>query len=390
MNTAVVALGALTLVIWLYLLLARGLFWIARPRDDDFRLDPADKGDWPAVVAVVPARDEAETVGQTVRSILSQIYPGPLSLVLVDDQSSDGTGDIARRAAQEAGAANRLLVIKGAAPPAGWTGKLWALNQGIEAIAARGARPDYVLLTDADITHAQDSVASLVARARAGNLAMVSLMARLRCESWAERALVPAFVLFFQMLYPFRWVNQPRRKLAAAAGGCVLARLADLRAIGGIGAIRGELIDDCALGAKLKTQGPIWLGLTDRVLSVRRYGTLGEVGRMISRSAFAQLRYSWLLLAGTVAGLALTFLAPPLLALFADGQASWFGWLAWLAMVLAAQPMLRFYGRSPLWGLGLPLVATAYLWFTVDSALQHRRGKGGMWKGRVQAAGASR
>src|SRR5262249_18816733 len=151
----------------------------------------------------------------------------------------------------------------------------------------------------------------------------------------------------------------------------------------------GELIDDCALGAKMKTQGPIWLGLTDRVLSVRRYGTLGEVGRMISRSAFAQLRYSWWLLAGTVAGLALTFLAPPVLALFADGNASLFGWLAWMAMTLAAQPMLRFYGRSPLWGLGLPLVASAYLWFTVESALQHRRGRGGMWKGRVQAAASA-
>lgn len=390
MTMILTAVGALTLVIWLYLLLARGFFWIARPRDEGFRLDPAEKGDWPSVVAVVPARDEAETVAQTVRSLLTQFYPGPMSVVLVDDQSSDGTGDIARRAAKEAGSQNRLLVVKGASPPPGWTGKLWALHQGIEAIAARGARPDYVLLTDADITHAQDSVASLVARARAGNLVMVSLMARLRCESWAERALIPAFVLFFQMLYPFRWVNQPRHKLAAAAGGCVLARLADLRAIGGIGAIRGELIDDCALGARMKTQGPIWLGLTDRVLSVRRYGTLGEVGKMISRSAFAQLRYSWLLLAGTVAGLALTFLAPPLLALFAEGTASLFGWLAWLGMTLAAQPMLRFYGRSPLWGPGLPLVATAYLWFTVESALQHRRGRGGLWKGRVQAAASAR
>ena len=266
--------------------------------------------------------------------------------------------------------------------PAGWTGKLWAMKQGVE-LAETGA-PAYLLLTDADIVYAPDTLSRLVARAAAGGLVLNSLMVRLRCDSPAEHALIPAFVFFFQMLYPFAWVNHPDRGTAAAAGGCMLVRDDALRAAGGIDSIRGALIDDCALARNLKKQGPIRLGLTENVDSIREYPALKDIRRMVARSAYAQLGYSPLLLAGTVAGMVLTYLVPVLLALFARGLPEILGLLTWAMMAIAFQPTLRLYRLSPLWGLALPLIALAYLAFTVDSALQHVRGTGGLWKGRVQ------
>lgn len=378
--TLAASLGGLVVAIWLYLLLGRGGFWLGRERDGgEGAFEPAR---WPSVAAVVPARNEADVIGQSLPTLLHQDYPGDFHVVLVDDGSDDGTAEVAGRVA--IATPDRLEILSGAALPAGWTGKLWALEQGIRQ-ATRTIAPDYILLTDADIGHAADNLRALVTRAERDGRVLVSLMAELSCASLAERFLIPAFVFFFQMLYPFDWVARKERDTAAAAGGCVLVRREALERAGGIAAIRSEIIDDCALARGLKAQGPIWLGLTRRARSLRPYGGFAEIGRMISRSAYAQLDYSPVLLMGTLAGMALVYLVPPILALLADGAARWLGLGAWLAMALAFQPMLRFYRVSPLWGAALPAIAGAYALFTLESALQVWRGRGGMWKGRAQA-----
>ena len=363
--------------VWIYLIAARGSFWLSAERDGS---GPAPAA-WPDVIAVIPARNEAEGVGDTVGSLLGQDYPGRFSVVLVDDQSTDGTADTARRAAGHA--ANRLTVLGGKPLAAGWTGKLWAMKQGVDEANARA--PKYLLFTDADIVYDSDALTRLVSEAEANSLVLNSLMVKLRCESLAERMLIPAFIFFFQMLYPFGWANRPAAATAAAAGGCMLARRDALHAAGGIDGIRGALIDDCALAASMKCQGPIRLSLTDRVRSIRGYPGFQEVRRMVARSAYAQLHYSPLILAGMVVGMALTYLAPVAFTLFGHGAAQIAGLLAWVIMASAFQPTLRFYRRSPLWGLALPAIALIYLAYTLDSAYQHARGRGGMWKGRAQA-----
>jgi hopene-associated glycosyltransferase HpnB len=380
------ALACLPLVIWAYLIVGRGGFWLARERDD--RDEPAAPGEgfaWPAVVAVVPARDEADVIARSIGSLLAQDYPGPFRVILVDDNSSDGTARAARDAADALPHGERLTVVSGAPLPAGWTGKLWAMKQGIETAGEAGEAPDYLLLTDADIAHAPDNLRRLVGRAEAGGLALTSLMAKLSCVTGAERLLIPAFVYFFDMLYPFAWVNDAGNRLAAAAGGCMLARREALEAAGGIAAIRTAIIDDCALGAAMKRQGPIWLGLTERAHSLRPYVTVGEIGRMISRSAYAQLNYSPMLLAGTLAGMGLTYLAAPLVAVLGPGVWRLAGLFAWALMTASFLPMLRFYRRSPIWALALPLIGGIYTAFTVQSAIDVWRGRGGAWKGRAQA-----
>ena len=375
-------IASMALAVWLYLLAGRGAFWLARERDDE---QPSGPGPWPTVVAIVPARDEAESVGETVSSLLRQDYAGDFRVIVVDDQSRDATAQVARDAAAALGAAQRLTVLPGRPLPPGWTGKLWAQHQGVEAAASMPQPPAYLLLTDADIVYAADALGQLVARAQSGDHVLTSLMAKLRCQSLAERMFIPAFVFFFQMLYPFAWANNPRRATAAAAGGCMLVRRQALHAAGGIAAIRGALIDDCALAKALKAHGPIWIGLTERVRSIRAYPAVADIRRVVARTAYAQLRYSPVLLAGTVIGLAFTYLAPAVLAAFAGGPARVLGIAAWLLMALAFQPMLRFYGVSRLWGLALPAIAATYMAFTLDSAYQHARGRGGMWKGRAQA-----
>lgn len=376
----------LALAIWVYLLGFRGGFWRARERDDRDEHFPAPDH-WPAVSVVIPARNEADGIAQTIGSLCRQDYSGRLRIVVIDDHSDDGTADVARAAAAQAGTPERLDVLRGQPLPAGWTGKLWAVHQGIAhaSTPADGVAPEWLLLTDADIAHSPDNLRRLVTRALADKRVMVSLMARLRCDAWFERALIPAFVLFFQMLYPFAWVNRRGHPLAAAAGGCMLVRRDALEAVGGVASIRGEIIDDCALGARMKTQGAIWLGLTSRAVSVRPYDNLGEIRRMVARTAFAQLKYSPWLLAGTLVSLLLTFIAPPLLALFASGLPRLAGALAWLGMAISAVPMLRFYRRPGWLAPLLPAVAAMYTAFTLDSAIQHWRGRGGMWKGRAQA-----
>jgi hopene-associated glycosyltransferase HpnB len=370
------ALAALTALIWLALLLGRGFYWLSAVRDDE---RPSAPVRWPSVVAVVPARNEAAVIGESVGSLMRQDYPGALSVIVVDDDSGDGTGDVATTAGQ--GAPHGVTVLKGAALPPGWTGKLWALKQGIAA--AEASAPDFLLLTDADIAHRPDSLSWLVAKAAREGTVLTSFMAKLRCESLAERSHVPAFIYFFEMLYPFSWVRQPQARTAAAAGGCVLLKTDSLRQAGGIESIRNALIDDCSLARRLKAVGPIWLGLTERVHSIRPYETFADVRQMISRSAYAQLNYSPLLLAGTLVGMFVTYLAAPLLAIFAHGWPQGVGIAVWVAMALSFVPTLRFYRLSPLWGIALPGIAMLYALYTFDSAFKHWRRRGGEWKGRV-------
>lgn len=367
------AIAALSCLIWLYLIVARGRFWrVTKPSIPSMRSAPS-------VAVVIPARNEADVVAQSTRSLLEQRYPGPLRIFLVDDHSSDNTANIVRSVAETN--PQRLNLVESSVLPPGWTGKMWALAQGVDH--ASEFSPEYFLFTDADIVHAPNSLTSLASLAEAGKLDLASMMVRLRCESFAERVLIPAFVFFFFMLYPPEWVNKRQRKTAAAAGGDILVRADALRRIGGIATIRNELIDDCALARHVKRGGPIWLGLTDDARSIRRYDNFAVIGHMISRNAFYQLRHSLLLLVGTLLGLTVTFVAPPVL-MFFGGWARVFGAAAWLLMSLSFWPMLRFYSLAPTWAPALPVIAIFYAGATLHSAMQYWLGKGGQWKGRLQ------
>ncbi len=379
--------AAASAAIWIYLIAARGAFWRAAERDTRFAPDATPTpAHWPRVVAVVPARNEADVIAEAVSSLLSQDYSGEFSVVLVDDQSNDGTGEAAQAAAAKIDASDRLNVIRGTEPPSGWTGKLNAMATGMRAVEATGA-PDYILFTDADIAYRDPkALERLVRGAVARGTVLTSLMVKLRCDSLSEKFLIPAFVFFFQKLYPFAWVNDPANKVAAAAGGCMLVKHDALVRAGGVAAIRGALIDDCALGALLKKQGPIFLGLTEAVESIRPYDDFNHIRRMVSRSAYAELDYSPLKLLGSVAGLAVTYLVPPYFAIFVEGWPGFIGAALWALMALSFQPILRLYKRSAMWGVALPVIALFYLGFTVDSAIQHWLGRGGAWKGRYQAA----
>lgn len=356
-----IVLAAIPVLIWVYLLIGRGGFWRIQknlaPRD----FEPASGR---RVVAVIPARNEAAVIGEALRSLRGQSD----EIIVVDDGSEDATA----AAAKAAGA----RVVRAPAPPAGWTGKLWALSLGVAE--ALKLRPDYLLFTDADIRHEAHNVASLVSLAEARRLDLCSYMVKLCCDTWAEKALLPAFVYFFFTLYPPAWAR-------GAAGGCLLIRPNALARIGGIAAIRGEIIDDCALAKAVKRSGGrIWLGLTTMAASIRSYGGVQGVREMIARNAFSQLRHSRLLLAGTAAGLLLTYVLPVYLVLFAGGWPRVLGGIAWLLMSMSYAPMVRFYGRSWLWSVLLPFLALFYLECTFDSARAYWRGAGGEWKGRAQ------
>jgi hopene-associated glycosyltransferase HpnB len=382
-------LAALALLIWLYLLAGRGMFWVGRERDDTLVPPGAPSpAVWPRVTCIVPARNEAESIAACIGSLLAQDYPGQFRVLLVDDQSADGTAAKAREAAASRGALDRFDVLTGSSLPAGWTGKLWAMTQGCSHVEAEAERPDFILFSDADIAYAPDVLTRLVRGAEARGLGLVSMMAKLNCTSPAERWLVPAFIFFFQKLYPFAWINDPARRTAGAAGGCMLVRREALLRAGGLARIRDALIDDCALGALMKREGPIWLGLTERVSSLRPYPDFNDLRRMVVRSAYAELGYSPLRLVGAVLGMCLTYLLPPAMALFGGGPAALLGAVTWALMVVAFAPTLRFYRLSPLRGLALPLVAAIYTGFTIESAWAHARGRGGAWKGRFQAKGA--
>jgi hopene-associated glycosyltransferase HpnB len=371
------------MVIWFYLLFARGGFWQFRERDD-VDVPSEIPARWPSIAVVVPARDEAGFVMQSIASLLAQDYPGELRIVLVDDQSSDGTAAAARAAISAATASRKAEIVSGTSRPSGWTGKLWAVQNGI-AQATNGYAPDYVLLTDADIEHAPDNVRSLVTRAEARGLVLTSLMAKLHCKRAAEQFLIPAFVFFFAMLYPFRWVNDPRRATAAAAGGCMLVKRNALEAAGGIAAIKGEIIDDCALARRMKLQGPIWLGLTKRAVSLRPYGSMRDIGSMVARTAYTQLRHSPALLAFALAMMLIVFFAPVVFSCVGDTGTQLSGATAGLLMLFMFQPILGFYGLSAFWGFLVPFMGMAYALFTLRSAWRFWRGVGGLWKGRAQA-----
>jgi hopene-associated glycosyltransferase HpnB len=377
---ALVWIGALSCLIWLILVAAWGRFWRITTVPPGLALSTSA----PRVAIVVPARNEADVIGPVLQSLLNQDYAGPLRIYVVDDHSTDATAQVA------AAGGDRVTVISSPELAPGWTGKMWALNHGVNA--ATGFSPEYFLFTDADIVHDPRSLSSLVALAQSRNLDLVSMMVMLRCESFAERALMPAFVFFFFMLYPPDWVNDYRKKTAAAAGGDILVRADALGKMGGIATIRDELIDDCALAREIKRSGPIWLGLTKDASSIRKYDSFGTIGRMISRNAFYQLRHSFWVLIATLLGLSITYLAPPavlLVGVFSNHCAAFLGGLSWLMMSMSFLPMVRFYGESPVWVLSLPLVAVFYAGATVHSAVQYWLGRGGHWKGRAQDTKAS-
>ncbi len=372
---AVVA--TLSLIAWLVLLFGRGGFWRA---DQRLGQGSPDLESWPSVVAVIPARDEAPTIGRAVNSLLTQDYPGDLSVIVVDDGSTDGT-------AAAAGNAPRLTVVPGAPLPSGWTGKLWAVHQGLKASSSVDPEARYVLLTDADIAHAPTAVRRLVDKAEYEGLALASLMVRLHCAGAWERLLIPAFVFFFQKLYPFPWVNDPARPQAAAAGGCMLVRRTALDAVGGVAAIRDRLIDDCALAARVENEGLIWLGLSTESVSLRTYDRLDEIWTMVARTAYTQLGHSPLALIGTVVGMAVLYLAPAAAVLVGgmagDVAAVVAGAAAWLLMAVAYRPTHTLYRQPPAATLLLPVAALLYTLMTIDSARRHLQGRGGAWKGRV-------
>jgi hopene-associated glycosyltransferase HpnB len=379
------AIAALPLIIWTCLAFARGGFWRLAPFVDARSPSPA-----PArrVVIVIPARDEAAAIGATVTSLATQSFSGFLHLIVVDDASTDGTAKIAAAAASRSGFSSHLTVVHAAALPPGWTGKLWALAQGVAA-AAQFA-PDYLLFTDADILHSRDSVETLVSRAERDERDLVSHMVRLSTVTRVERLLIPAFVFFFFKLYPPRWIADSSKRTAGAAGGCVLIRPRMLERIGGVEAIRSQIIDDCSLaGAVKQAGGRVWLGLSPESRSLRVYRSAAEVGAMISRTAFSQLRHSYLLLIATALGLLCTYLAPVAMLLTGNPVVMALGLLAWGLMSLCYLPMVRFYQLPPFWCLCLPLIAVFYLGSVVHSAVQYARGRGGYWKGRMQDAPAS-
>jgi cellulose synthase/poly-beta-1,6-N-acetylglucosamine synthase-like glycosyltransferase len=408
------AVGLISLAIWLYLAIARGTFWRVREFDDDKANHEAPRA-WPTVVAVVPARNEAATIHQAVTSILQQSYPGEFSIVVVDDHSEDATAQIAHEAARELNAESRIEIRAAAPLPQDWTGKLWALHSGTaifgcapttllsprqpttsrtssgnpditNAPVRSTSDPAYYWFTDADIVHAQGTLQRLVARAEHNHLDLTSLMVLLQAKTLAERALIPAFLFFFLKFYPPRWIANPCARTAGAAGGCILLRSESLKRIGGLSAIRREVIDDCALARAVKrSNGKIWMGLTRASASLRAYTTFPEIRDIITRTAFTQLRYSPLLLLGTLAGMFLTYLAPVVLLFAYDPAPRILGASTWLLMTLLYLPTVRFYRLSPAWALSLPLTALLYSYATFLSAARYYLGRGAQWKGRAQA-----
>jgi hopene-associated glycosyltransferase HpnB len=373
MHAIMIVVSVLSVAIWVYLVGFHGGFWRSKQV-----LDPGAPSGLAKVAVIVPARNEAESIRRCLSSLLAQDYPGELAIILVDDNSTDGTGAIAA----SLGGGERLAIITGKPLPQGWSGKLWAVAQGLAQKQAKNA--DYLLLTDGDVEHGPGHVSSLVAKAEVDGLEMASEMVRLNCATPAERALIPAFVFFFQMLYPFDWVANPAKRTAGAAGGTMLVARAAMDRIEGVSRFHDRLIDDCALAKEIKsTGGRIWLGHAERAISTRVYSGWREIWEMIARTAYEQLRNSPVMLLGCVAGMGILYCAPPLLALFTHGPARLAGIASWLMMAVAFQPTLRRYRCSPLWGVALPGIAIFYLCATVSSALRHHAGRGGGWKNRV-------
>ncbi|PZV17236.1 MAG: glycosyl transferase family 2 [Leptolyngbya sp.] len=408
------AMALLSALIWAGLLALWGQFWRCNQRLEEksaesgvrsaeFKKNIPTPDTFPTVCAIIPARNEADMLPKTLRSLLLQDYPGEFHMIVVDDQSTDGTGTIAQAIAQELNVSERLTVISAKPLPPGWTGKLWAMEQGVQQAQTYDPVPDYFLLTDADIEHDLANLHQLVTKAQHDDLDLVSLMVLLRCQSVWEKLLIPAFVFFFQKLYPFPWVNHPNRSTAAAAGGCILMQRQALAGIGGLQSLRQALIDDCSLAQQVKrqaskevrqpdrlpsgTSGKIWLGLTQTTRSLRPYDTLATIWEMVARTAYTQLGYSPFLLMGTVFGMTLIYLVAPIALFIGVFTQNWTlsitGLLGWILMAIAYLPTVRLYNLSFLWAVCLPAIAFLYNLMTIDSAIRHWRGQGGAWKGRV-------
>ncbi len=373
-------LALLPVLVWLYLALGRGGFWhVGRLLSTDQTVP----GPTARVVAIIPARNEAAVVGLAVQSLLVQDFGGELRLVVVDDASTDDTASVVSAVATQAGALDRVTIINGSGPEPGWSGKVCAMARGVTY--AQALSPDYLLFTDADIHHEPDNVARLVASARQLNTDLLSSMVKLTVSNTAERWLIPAFVFFFLKLYPPAWIEKKGATTEGAAGGCMLVRPDTLARSGGLEAIRGEIIDDCSLARLIKRAGGhVRLGLTAKAYSLRPYGSLSDIGSMIARTAFNQLQHSWLLLAGTLIGLVITYLLPPLLLVSGSEAGVLCGAAAWMLMSACYAPMVRFYRINPLWSVSLPAAAAFYAGATVYSAWQYHIGRGGQWKGRAQ------
>ena len=384
MPSVPLVVASISLAIWLYLAVARGNFWRLHEFDDDIAQHEVPSA-WPRIIAIVPARNEAATIAQALASLLKQNYAGEFSVVLVDDHSEDATTQIARQAAREINAESRTTIRAAAPLPAEWAGKLWALNEGVSHASSA---PTYYWFTDADIVHAPDTLRRLVARAERNHLDLASLMVLLQAKTLPERALIPAFLFFFLKLYPPRWIADPKARTAGAAGGCILLRREALQRMGGLAAIRHEVIDDCALARAVKrSDGRLWMGLTRASISLRAYTTFAETRDMIARTGFTQLRYSPLLLLGTLAAMFLTYLAPAaiLFAFAHQPAAQILGACTWLLMSRLYLPTIRFYRLSPAWAVTLPLTALFYSYATFLSAVRYHLGRGAQWKGRSQA-----
>ncbi len=373
-------IAILPLATWLYLFFARGNFW--QVHEETVQLKPLKR--WPRVVAIVPARNEAETVSRAIASLAKQDYPGEFFTILVDDHSDDGTADLARKAAVECNVSGRISIHLASELLPGWTGKVWAMNEGIAAAAGRA--PDYFWLTDADITHAPDTLRRLVCQGERDSLDLASLLAYLRVKTFPERLLIPAFLYFFLTVYPPNWVIDPKSRAAAAAGGCILLRRSALERIGGVTAVRSEVIEDCALARAVKQSGgKIRLGLTRSSVSLRGYDSFAGIRDLIARVAFTQLRYSFLVLLGALTGLFVTYLLPWLLFFAFPGEA-WVAVDTTIAMMAATFAVaVKFYGLPWPWALTLPLAALFYAYATCVSAVRYWLGRGGQWKGRAQA-----
>jgi hopene-associated glycosyltransferase HpnB len=376
--------GVICVALWLYFLLAHGRFWMVQRLGATETPLPAVAG---PIAVVIPARDEADVVGHAVHSLLQQSYPGAIHIFVVDDNSTDGTSEAAREAAASSSRPDALTVIRGQSLPDGWTGKLWAMQQGIEH--ALRLRPQFLLLTDADVQHSRENIARLASVAEHDGYDLASFMVKLHCATLPEKLLMPAFVFFFFMLYPPEWIRNPRRKMAGAAGGCMLIRPDALARAGGVAAIRSEIIDDCALARRVKRSGGnVWLGVTPDTSSLRAYESFGEIARMIARTAFNQLQHSGWLLVGAVGGLLLIYLLPLVLLFSGSRLLVLLGATAYLLMCVAYSAMVRFYGLNAIWAATLPSSAAFYLAATVHSALKYWSGRGGEWKGRAQDASA--
>lgn len=371
---------------WIYLLFFHGRFWRCSERLDGAPEEPAR---WPVVTAVIPARNEAPIIESTLPTLLNQDYPGELHIIVVNDESGDDTAQAALRAAKAHARKERFHLEHTADRPAGWVGKMWALDTGVRAAKALVPETKYFLFTDADIAHSTGNLRSLVKKAESGRLDLVSLMVLLRCGRGWTRLLIPAFVYFFQQLYPFSWVNDESRRTAAAAGGCMLVGKNALERAGGLERIRGEIIDDCALAGVIKRAGPVWLGLTATERSVRPYSGLNEIWDMVVRSAYTELNCSPTLLTATLAAMFLCYLAGPLTFLLwplhGSAPAALMGGAAWFISALSFMPALALYGRSRLLAPFLPIAALLYGIMTLDSARRHMKGTGALWKGRVGA-----